>query len=56
MKYPPCLMHIQINNHSHYINLWLPLFIILPIIIYSLTYTDPNYTIGCPSAMVFWLG
>jgi len=51
MKRPPCLMRIRINNRRRNINLWLPLFIILPIIFILLLILTPIILVA---AAVLW--
>lgn len=51
MKRPPYLIRIHINNRNHNINLWLPLFIILPIIFILLLILTPLILVA---AVVLW--
>ena len=51
MKRPPYLVRIHINNRSRNINLWLPLFIILPIIFIPLLILSPVILVA---AVVLW--
>ena len=51
MKRPPYLIRIHINNRSRNINLWLPLFIILPVIFIFLLILTPIILLA---AVVLW--
>jgi amino acid transporter len=51
MNRPPCLMRVRIDKPDSKINLWLPLFVILPIIVIILLILAPFVLLA---AIVLW--
>jgi hypothetical protein len=56
MKCPPYLMHVRIKNRDRKINLWIPLFIILPLILILLIIMSPFILIATAILWCFGWG
>lgn len=51
MNWPPTLMHIKIRNKNTKFGLWLPLFLLLPLVLVVLLILSPFILIG---VVVLW--
>jgi hypothetical protein len=56
MKCPPYLMRVRIKNRDRKINLWIPLFIILPLILILLIIMSPFILIATAVLWCFGWG
>jgi hypothetical protein len=51
MSWPPMLMHIKVRNHETNFGLWLPLFLLAPLVLVIILILSPLILIAL---IVFW--